>query len=42
MQTKQGIPKQRKKIIPSIGREGSKTYQEPDAKEAKQYLGKFW
>ena len=39
MQTKQDIPKQRKKILSSTGRRWHKTYQQPDEKKKPNDFG---
>ena len=36
------MPKQRKHFLPALGREWSKTYQQLDDKEIKQYWSKIW
>ena len=42
IQTKQDIPKQRKKFYQQVVGDGTKTYQQPDTKEAKQFWRKIW
>ena len=39
--TKQGIPKQRKKILPASKEKCAKTYQQPDVKKAKEFGAKY-
>ena len=42
IQTKQDIPKERKKILLAEGRDYTKTYQHSDNKETKQFWSKIW
>ena len=42
IQTKQDIPKQRKKFFQQVGEDDSKTYHLQDAKGTKQFWSKIW
>ena len=42
IQTKQVIPKRRKKILSTLGGHDIKTYQQPDAKEIERFWTKIW